>query len=278
MPGIWKSSSNAGRPKPGQHNGQSSIRGRISGPIPIPSAGDDDEFPIRSPGSGIAIPASKDDEFPIRKPGSGIATTYPLVEEPQETHSQVQIHQLQPPPQSGISAISLSGSHTDDTQNSTSNQEAPSQMAPEPPLETRAPSGHYATRTSPQRTSPQRTSPARTSPTVRRTNAVSTLRNSTASEAPTAQSKEGMPKRKQSTLRTALGRLFGRKKKFLDNQGSSHASGRASGTLGSTQHRSVSCFLRQHECPSLIPVPVGPLGAQQRQRERTQAVGLAAYH
>lgn len=236
MPGLWKSSSSAGRPKPGQH--QSSIRGRISGPIPIPNAGDDDEFPIRSPGSGIAIPASKDDEFRIRKPGSGIATTYPLSEEPQETHSQVQTHQLQPPSQAGISAVSVSGSHTDDTQNSTSNQEAPSQSPPEPPLESRAPSGHYATRTSPQRTSPQRTSPA-----VRRTNAVSTLRNSTASEAPTTQSKEGAPKRKQSTLRTALGRLFGRKKKSLDSQGSSHASGRASGTLGSTQHRSVSYFI-----------------------------------
>jgi hypothetical protein len=46
-PGKWKSEALA------RTNTGSSIRGKISAPIPIV---DDDEFPIRSPGSGIATP------------------------------------------------------------------------------------------------------------------------------------------------------------------------------------------------------------------------------
>jgi hypothetical protein len=238
MPGLWKSSSSAGRPRPGQH---SSIRGRISGPIPIPGPGDHDEFPIRTPGSGIAIPANDDEfEFPIRKPGSGIAATYPLSEEEPETQTaQVQAQpaqQLQaPPPQAGTSAASVSGSHTDTSRNSNGRPEPLAQAPPEPPSESRSSSGQHAARTSP---------PRKTSPPVRRTNPPSAIRYSTVSEAPTAQSKDGAPpKRKKSTLRTALGRLFGRKKKSIDSQGSAPTSGRTSGMLSSTQHRSVSCIL-----------------------------------
>ncbi|KAJ4326763.1 hypothetical protein N0V84_002782 [Fusarium piperis] len=50
----WKSTPSAGgsaRPRTGHH----SIRGRISGPVPIPTPLDD-EFPIRSPGTNIATP------------------------------------------------------------------------------------------------------------------------------------------------------------------------------------------------------------------------------
>ncbi|RSL54217.1 hypothetical protein CEP53_007495 [Fusarium sp. AF-6] len=50
----WKSTPGAGgsaRPRTGQH----SIRGRISGPVPIPTPLDD-EFPIRNPGTSIATP------------------------------------------------------------------------------------------------------------------------------------------------------------------------------------------------------------------------------
>jgi len=248
MPGLWKSTSSAGRPKPGQ---QSSIRGRISGPIPIPGPGDDDEFPIRTPGSGIAIPANNDEnfEFPIRTPGSGIATTYPLPEdssEAQDSRDELQrdIHSQPAHPQANTSAMSVSGSHNGTAQHSktSSNPEAPAQTPPEPPSETTPSSGHRAARTSP---------PQRRSPPVSRTAVVSTLRYSTVSEAPTAQSRDGAsPKRKKSTLRTALGRLFGRKKKSRESQGSSPTSGRTSGMLSSTQHRSVSRSFRV-DCKSL---------------------------
>ena len=51
---------------PSRANTGSSIRGRIGPPIPIP---DDDEFPIRSPGTGIATPLATDGnerKFPLR--------------------------------------------------------------------------------------------------------------------------------------------------------------------------------------------------------------------
>lgn len=242
MTGLWKQTSNAGRRRTGQ---QSSIRGRISGPIPITSPGDDDEFPMRTPGSGMAIPAHDDDnfEFPIRKRGSGIATTYPPPEsqargQDTETRPQ-QAQQMQAPqPQAGAPAASVSGSHSDATQNSnTSNPDPPpSHPPPELPSESRSSSGHAAGRTSP-RTSP----PQRRWPPAQRTTAASVPRYSTMSEAPTARSADGAPAgRKKSTLRTTLGRLFGRKKKSRESQGSTPTSGRTSGMLGSTQHRSVS--------------------------------------
>ncbi|KAK8088866.1 hypothetical protein PG997_003827 [Apiospora hydei] len=54
--GLLKSPSSAGRPKTGQSN----IRGKISGPIPIPSPADDDEFPIREHGTGQATPLASE--------------------------------------------------------------------------------------------------------------------------------------------------------------------------------------------------------------------------
>jgi hypothetical protein len=243
MPALWKSTSSAGRPGPGQH---SSIRGRISGPIPIPSAGDDDEFPIRTPGSGIAIPANDDEnfEFPIRKPGSGIATTYPLpedglVEQGPEGHLQ-QAGQLHPPQShTGPPDVRNPENYSEAAEhgNTISDRELPSHAQPEVQSEGRSSSGHAAIRTPPRASPPQRRSPP-----VQRTAPPSALRYSTVSETPTAMSKDVVsPKRKKSTLRTALGKLFGRKKKSRESQGSTPTSGRTSGMLSSTQHRSVSC-------------------------------------
>ncbi|KAI1357038.1 hypothetical protein F5Y01DRAFT_10190 [Xylaria sp. FL0043] len=48
---LFKSASNAGRNRPGRPPPRSNIRGKISGPIPIP----DDEFPIRNPRSSTDI-------------------------------------------------------------------------------------------------------------------------------------------------------------------------------------------------------------------------------
>lgn len=220
---VWKSGSVAGqsRHKSSQQS-QSSIRGRISGPIPISGAGEDDEFPIRSPGSGIAIPASNDDEFPIRKPGSRTAASQPLpeeIQEPQELRS----------PEASHSAVSLSVGNVHSTQNTTGHTEPPSQPALEPQGGIRTVSGNNGNRASPQRGSPV---PAP------RTHATSAVRYSTLSEAPTTHSRNDTPSRKKSSLRAALGRLFGRKKKSSGSQGSSSTSGRASGTTSLTQHRS----------------------------------------
>ncbi|KAK3394685.1 hypothetical protein B0H63DRAFT_517789 [Podospora didyma] len=95
---------------------------------------------------------------------------------------------------------------------------------------------------SPLRASPPRSSPQRvmTSPLPRRaTNpALSAVRYSVASEAPTSQSKDA-PQRKKSTLRSALGRLFGRgRKKNNSAIQDSPVPARDSKPLGSSQHRS----------------------------------------
>jgi hypothetical protein len=61
----------------------------------------------------------------------------------------------------------------------------------------------------------------------------------------TTQSKDS-PHRKKSTLRSALGRLFGRGKKKAANGGSQDVprdSGRESRPLASVQHRSVSGYI-----------------------------------
>ncbi|KAL1851365.1 hypothetical protein VTK73DRAFT_9430 [Phialemonium thermophilum] len=245
MPSLWKSSSSAGRPKTGL---QSTIRGRISSPIPIV----DDEFPIRNPGTGLATTAS-DDEFPIRNPGSSIASTRPLPEgtvsqhlqelEQQQQQQQQQNAQLRPLPDSSTSTESLggAGSRIGPTQNH-GYEQLNQALSPGPPSGTSGSSSSPAVRGSPPRPSPP----------APRTNPASTLRYSTVSEAPTGQtfqSKDGMPQRKKSTLRSALGKLFGRRKKVGSSrrsEGSSPGtSGRASEMLTAAQHRSDPSALSQ---------------------------------
>ena len=100
-----------------------------------------------------------------------------------------------------------------------------------------------ATSTSPPKISPFR---ARTSPSVgRSTNPpLSTARYSAISDSPSGQTghSRDAPQRKKSTLRSALGRLFGRgrKKNGSNSPDTAPASGRQSGFTTSSQHRSVS--------------------------------------
>ncbi|KAI8217420.1 hypothetical protein K4K53_009198 [Colletotrichum sp. SAR 10_77] len=175
--GLFKS---ANSPAPSATNrsmtGQS-IRGKISGPIPIPNP-IDDEFPMRNPGTGIATPVTEGNmreqmmNPPQAEPvvGSTVATPQPEVSQPPRTESVVV------PPGTGSTSGSspTAASHANSHVNSHSN-------------------------------SPQ---------SQRRTNVSSNLRYSTVSAASeqTGASKE-RPQRKKSTLRGALGKLFGRKKK-----------------------------------------------------------------
>lgn len=283
MPSLF-GKSGSGRAKPGRK----SIRGTISGPIPIPSTPADDEFPMRNPVPAKATPTS-DEEFPMRKPGTGIATTRP----PDEPGASSQDHEVQsgepgrreqqenqsrdqenehstsdsereqtqeeaqiatpsgPPASTGVSG----GSRTDLTRDV--QPEPPSSPPPVPPTAPSAPSGSPTSRpasrsppyrSSPRRSSPPGASPVRVSPPARRaTNpALSTIRYSMVSDSPskqTTQSKDS-PLRKKSTLRSALGRLFGRgrKKNSVGNQDVSAGAGHGSGPLGSPHHRSVSAL------------------------------------
>lgn len=259
MPTLFKSGSTAGRAKPGRK----SIRGTISAPIPIPTS-DDDEFPFRNQGSNKAL-ATNDDEFPIRKPGAGMATPLPPGDEfgssPEEPVGQSEERELAHENSNqgqGAAAVPVStGSSTSTGASRGSQKDQSVDIRPEPPLTpppapptgavtlvgrppSRSQSGSPPFRSSTRRTSPPRNSPPRISPPARRaTNPVlSTVRYSVVSESPSKQSSQSKdaPQRKKSTLRTALGRLFGRRKK--------QSSGSESGPLTSTQHQSVSPFLQ----------------------------------
>jgi hypothetical protein len=138
-------------------NTTSSIRGKISAPIPHPTA--DDEFPIREPGTSIATPLGHEDfERHLRSPPTPLQVDIAQHEKPEE-------------------------------------EDMP---APAEELSRAAPSVHTSTVPSQETPIPQ----ARQS---------SPLRGSGVSN-PSGSSLE-KPQRKKSTLRTVLGRLFGKKRK-----------------------------------------------------------------
>ncbi|KAF6840779.1 hypothetical protein CMUS01_03812 [Colletotrichum musicola] len=173
--GLFKSANPPNPNPPSRSMTGQSIRGKISGPIPIPSPADD-EFPMRNPGTGIATPVTAGDmrEQQMHPPQAEPATAS-IVSVPRPDVSQAPATDAAAvPPGSGGSA---SGSSP-----------------------TSASHGH----------SPQ---------SQRRTNA-SNLRYSvvSASSEQTGVSRD-RPQRKKSTLRGALGKLFGRKKKS-NSQGS----------------------------------------------------------
>ncbi|KAI0136618.1 hypothetical protein BJ170DRAFT_20391 [Xylariales sp. AK1849] len=152
---LFKTTSSAGRPK----SGPSNIRGKISGPIPIPDPAEDDEFPMRQPGTGLATPVGNEGRSKLHLPPDGSST---------------------------LEVNSTSG---------------PSDVAPEERTESVA------------RTGPSQASETSGNPAQRRTNRSSTLRYSTMSTGTDTDQSPTAPRRKKSTLRTTLGRLFGRKKK-----------------------------------------------------------------
>ncbi len=298
MPSIFgKSGSTAGRAK-ARHK---SIRGTISAPIPIPQTPDDDEFPIRKPGSAKA--SVTEDDFPLRASGTNVSAPVPAADGPgpspdepeeqqpedlghtsdQQDQEDQQTHDREPSPVrnpereqqesvampfqapvAGPASIS-GGSGASRTDLATDiRPEPPSTPPPAPPTgsnpsigraESRPASQSPPYRSSPRKSSPRKSSPlavspARVEPPVRRaTNPpLSNVRYSVVSDAPSKQTTQskGSPSRKKSSIRSALGRLFGRGKKKAGNesQGQGMASVRESRPLVSAQHRSVSIIDR----------------------------------
>jgi hypothetical protein len=291
MPSIFGKSGStaggAGRAK-SRHK---SIRGTISAPIPIPKSPDDDEFPIRNPGSAkTSVAPDDDDDFPIREPGTGIATPLPLTHSPGPSHDEPAEQpgdsgdkeekgqqgqqsvgyessssssterqqeqggtQISAPTGAPVSSSGSGGSRTDLTRDVRPKPPSTPPITPQAGAVTpreqslsRPASRSPPNRISPEKRSPPSASPLKVSPQTRRaTNPVVTpFRYSTVSDAPsnpTAQSRDS-PQRKKSTLRSALGRLFGRgrKRNVSGNQDAAPNSGRESGPLASAQHRSVS--------------------------------------
>ncbi|KAK0618130.1 hypothetical protein B0T17DRAFT_495393 [Bombardia bombarda] len=180
MPSLWKSGSTAGRAKAA---GPRSIRGTISGPIPIP-ADDDDEFPLRSTGK---TRVDVDEEFPIRKPGTGIASPVPPdepdttpeeQEEKQDFYEKPLKHEsehetddeiIQPQDSSPLNPLApghvSESSHTGLAQEvNVEPSEPPTNSTLAPPSRSNESTSRPVSRSPPQRTFPPRTSPERVSP------------------------------------------------------------------------------------------------------------------
>jgi len=226
---LFKGGPASPRPKTAH---QSGIRGKsISGPIPI--TGDDDDFPIRKPGTSYAsttkLPAEPE-EFPIRRPGSEYVSTTPL-ELKEEGGDYISHAEDRPPrtPEPGTSGAADVSAGVEQSKA----PEPPTNPPPAPPVATSPSSGAGAS-----------SGTHRTSPGHRRANPSSTLRFSQISGASTegtGQSGKEKPQRKKSTLRGALSKLFGRKKKTESLMLGDNS--RSSGGVGAQLHRSVS-FLR----------------------------------
>ncbi|EGZ77117.1 hypothetical protein NEUTE2DRAFT_48629 [Neurospora tetrasperma FGSC 2509] len=276
MPSIWKSGSNAGRVKASSK----SIRGTISGPIPIPNALDDDnEFPIRS--LGTIRSTNAEDEFGgTQRPGTGriaspAASASAAVEAAEggalmkeqlfdnrhHGESSDSDRERSPGSRQGIisATAEVSGANmggNEVTEVISQRPKAPSDPPPLlPPHSAGATSSSTERQRTPQRISPPQTSsPLRTTPVRVRTTPTmgritnppqsTVLRYSTISDTPSGQTNnsKGQPQRKQSTLRSALGKLFGRGKKknglAAGEQRNLPNSGRESVLLESSQHKS----------------------------------------
>jgi len=216
---FFKSSSGSSRLKP---SARQSIRGKISGPIPIANPLDEDEFPIRKPGTSVAAtkPPS-DDEFPIRRPGNTIVASPPPVE---GKEAEVLGQLGQQAQSSQDSAADVSEGHVEVQQSNV--PEPPSDPPPAPPPGAGPPpaSGPVGPGASPPR---------------HRANPSSTLRYSQISAASTGITGQSgdRPERKKSTLRNALSKLFGRKKK--PGSQASVSMDAVSTLAANRQHRSV---------------------------------------
>ncbi|KAK1600409.1 uncharacterized protein LY79DRAFT_664699 [Colletotrichum navitas] len=193
--GLFKSPNQSSAPGvlPRSQTGQS-IRGKISGPIPIPTPSDD-EFPMRNPGTGIATP---------------LAAAADMKEQ-----------QLLPPQAEPRAGSIVSVVHPEVTPAPRTD----SVVAPARSARSRSASPPASTT---HGNSPQ---------SQRRTNISTNLRYSavSASSEQTGESRD-RPQRKKSTLRGALGKLFGRKKK-TGSRGSTDSQ-RISTYNASNQHKS----------------------------------------
>lgn len=248
--GLFKSANPPAAPGavPRSLTGQS-IRGKISGPIPIPSPVDD-EFPMRNPGTGIATPLTEGDmKEQMMHPPQAEQRAGSIVSVPQP---QPEVSQA-PRADSVIAPTGSAGSGSGSASSPTSATHANANAN------------------------------ANTPQSQRRTNASSNLRYSavSASSEQTGASKD-RPQRKKSTLRGALGKLFGRKKK-TSSQGSTDSQ-RVSTYNASNQHKSVSFGTG---CSRTITFflnletdggPTGHFRVKPSQGSRTKAIGVLADH
>lgn len=209
--------------------GHQSIRGlRISGPIPMTSSN-----PI------------EDDEFPIRNPGTGIASATPLDSEPvPQLASQQTIQTLASPVTQTFSPVAQSVAtpvRADTVDVPQTVPEHPGSPSPHPYTHPRGSSGPSPEGGASSAASAARSSPARYQRTNPSTNArFSTLSINSGKTGDTSAHdvSNSPPQRKKSTLRSALSKFLRRKKKD-GSLSSVSETDRQSALGGPPQHRSV---------------------------------------
>ncbi|POS79921.1 hypothetical protein DHEL01_v201698 [Diaporthe helianthi] len=227
------------RPK----TGHQSIRGlRISGPIPMTSTN-----PI------------EDDEFPIRNPGTGIASATPLDSEPVPQHaSQQTIPTLASPVTQTFSPVAQSVAtpvRADTVDVPQTVPEHPGSPSPHPYTRPHGSSGPSPEGGASSAASAARSSPAR----YQRTNPSTNTRFSTLSinsgktgDTSAHDVSNSPPQRKKSTLRSALSKFLRRKKKD-GSLSSVSETDRQSALGGPPQHRSVPPAARLEAAQQIEP-------------------------
>lgn len=228
--GSAPASPTVARPK----SGYQSVRGRISGPIPIPNPLDDDEFPIRNPGTGIASSTPIENDLIVQR-----QLSLPQVM-PQASNSPVTPSFAPPPPPTVAQTLPAAGRGEI--------LDVP-QTVPEHPGTPTKPPGSAATAPSWTRSSPEgavsSVSGAQSSTKLQhqRANPSASVRYSTVSagSGKTGSTGDaGPPQRKKSTLRSAIGRLLRRKKKEGRLSSVSESDRQIAVPRQQPQHRSVS--------------------------------------
>ncbi|KUI62502.1 hypothetical protein VP1G_09630 [Cytospora mali] len=207
--------------------GHQSIRGRISGPIPMSNSVEDDEFPIRNPGTGIASSTPIEDD--------------PILQ--RQLQQPAPIPAVSPPPTQPFSSVAQSiRSAAERAEIIDVPQTVPEHPgSPSPRPNTPGPSGPSPEGGGSSGVSAMRSSPAR----YHRTNPSSSNRFSTLSVDSSKEiaddvnfSGHSPPQRKKSTLRSALGKFLRRRKKEGSLSSVSEID-RQSALEGTAQHRSV---------------------------------------
>lgn len=233
--GSVPSSPTTARPR----TGHQSVRGRISGPIPIPNPLDDDEFPMRTPGTGIATATPIENDLVLHRPPQPPAL-------PPASSSPVTSSFAPPPPLVPIAQTLPVAVRADVV-------EIPQTVPEHPGTPTQPPSAAGLCDPSPDgglsSVSGARSSTAR----LHQNNPSSSARYSTISansektSVSTGPAHQGQPQRKKSTLRSAIGRLL-RRKNRKDGSLSSVSEIDRQAVVGGQQqqqqqHRSVSLLL-----------------------------------
>ncbi|ROW11267.1 hypothetical protein VMCG_01289 [Cytospora schulzeri] len=220
---------------PRPRTGHQSIRGRISGPIPMSNSIEDDEFPMRNPGTGIASSTPLEDDPILQRQLQQPVPTPPAASPAAQPFSSV------------AQSIRTATDRTEIIDVPQTVPEHPGSPSPRPntpgrPGPSPSEGGGSSVAVSAVRGSPVRYHRANNPSGSNRFSTISMDSKDMVDEAVGVQgfvASNSPPQRKKSTLRSALGKFLRRRKKEGSLSSVSEMD-RQSALDGTSQHRSVS--------------------------------------